>query len=187
MKTEARAKVCGKARASTARASVCGGAEMKTLAFYDRKNYDPASPRFVRNAAKAIVIDGGKIAMLRSDRHGIYAFPGGGVEGGETLIDALVREVEEETDLTVMRSSIAKFGKTVEIRKDLRAGEIFEHRKHFYFCDVESASAKPRLTKEETESGYRLAFAAVDEAIAANELHMRQRLDGKRNARAEAC
>jgi len=154
---------------------------MKTLPFCQPEACETAFSAEVLAKLKfrkrSIVIDGGKIAMLRSERHGIYAFPGGGVEGGETLIDALVREVGEETGLTVMCSSIAEFGKTVEIRKDLRTGEIFERRKHFYFCDVESASAKPRLTKEETESGYRLAFAAVDEAIAANELHMRQRFD----------
>jgi len=57
----------------------------------------------VRNSAKALVIREGKILLqLNRDKMGPYwLLPGGGQKHGETLHEALKREVKEETGIEV--------------------------------------------------------------------------------------
>ncbi|MGQ4733433.1 NUDIX hydrolase [Streptomyces sp. Ju416(a)] len=52
----------------------------------------------------AIIVDGGKVLMIRRQvREGklLWAFPGGGIEAGETPEQAAVRETTEEVGLEV--------------------------------------------------------------------------------------
>jgi 8-oxo-dGTP pyrophosphatase MutT (NUDIX family) len=54
-------------------------------------------------SVKAVIVRDGKFLMLKSERKGPdgFSFPGGLVEKGESLEEALVREVKEETGLEV--------------------------------------------------------------------------------------
>jgi ADP-ribose pyrophosphatase YjhB (NUDIX family) len=55
-------------------------------------------------AVSAAIIREGRILLVRRARPpalGLYTFPGGVVEAGETLLDALSREVREETALKI--------------------------------------------------------------------------------------
>ncbi|MFE9949320.1 NUDIX hydrolase [Streptomyces sp. NPDC005531] len=52
----------------------------------------------------AIIVDGGRVLMIRRrQREGklLWAFPGGGIEAGESPEEAAVREVAEEVELEV--------------------------------------------------------------------------------------
>ena len=64
-------------------------------------NVGPDGPR-VRVAA--IVVQDDEILLVRHVKHGktYWLLPGGGVKYGETLEEALVREIEEETNLDVV-------------------------------------------------------------------------------------
>jgi len=57
----------------------------------------------MRIRAVAILIENEKIALIERYRAGkhFFAFPGGGVDEGETVEQAVVREMEEETGLRV--------------------------------------------------------------------------------------
>ena len=55
-------------------------------------------------AVSAAIIRDGKVLVVRRARKpalGVYTLPGGGVESGETLIEAVTREVREETSLAI--------------------------------------------------------------------------------------
>jgi len=56
-----------------------------------------------RERVAAILIQGDAIALIERHRMGkhYFVFPGGGVEAGENFVEALVREMEEETGLKV--------------------------------------------------------------------------------------
>jgi len=68
----------------------------------------PASELKFRPSVYAIIIKSGKI-LLSKQLDG-YDFPGGGVELGETLEEALVREVKEETGLDAKVGKLIHFG-----------------------------------------------------------------------------
>ncbi|MBI2002352.1 MAG: NUDIX domain-containing protein [candidate division NC10 bacterium] len=56
----------------------------------------------LRPGVAAIISNGeGKILLQRRSDNGLWGLPGGSVEIGESVRDAIVREVREETGLTV--------------------------------------------------------------------------------------
>ncbi|MEV5507835.1 NUDIX domain-containing protein [Streptomyces orinoci] len=73
---------------------------MARTEFYD----DPEAPEpnsLVVAASAVVVDDEGRILLQRRQDNGLWALPGGAMEMGESLPEAAVREVKEETGLDV--------------------------------------------------------------------------------------
>jgi 8-oxo-dGTP diphosphatase len=67
-------------------------------------------------AVSAAIFRDGQVLIVRRARppaHGLYTLPGGGVELGETLQEAVIREVREETALTVEPVDLVGFRQAV--------------------------------------------------------------------------
>jgi len=65
---------------------------------------EPAPERISRVAAYGLVRDGGRVLLTRLGRsmhRGLWTLPGGGLDYGERPVDAVVRELHEETGLDV--------------------------------------------------------------------------------------
>ena len=78
-------------------------------------------------AVSAAIVRDGHVLLVRRARapaHGLLTLPGGGVEAGETLEQALIREVLEETSLTV--EPVALAGHREVIARD-STGRIQRH------------------------------------------------------------
>jgi 8-oxo-dGTP diphosphatase len=78
-------------------------------------------------AVSAAIFRDGRVLVVRRARppaHGLYTLPGGGVELGETLEEAVIREVREETALDV--TPVALAGYRQAIARD-SAGRIERH------------------------------------------------------------
>ncbi len=63
----------------------------------------------VELAVLCLLTDGDRVLLqnrVKQDWHG-YALPGGHVEPGESFVDAVIREMKEETGLTVLRPALA--------------------------------------------------------------------------------
>jgi ADP-ribose pyrophosphatase YjhB (NUDIX family) len=75
---------------------------------------DLSDPRTYPNrpilAVSAAIIRGGRVFIARRARGpalGVWTMPGGMVEAGETLAEALIREILEETSMTVEPVGVA--------------------------------------------------------------------------------
>ena len=58
-------------------------------------------PKHIVAAGGIVENDQGEILMVKHRDHKAWAFPGGQVENGENLTDAVVREVKEESGINV--------------------------------------------------------------------------------------
>jgi len=141
------------------------------IKIFDSENYQAHWKKYKRDSARAIIFVDGKLVMIKSDKYGEYKFPGGGINSGETHMDAILREVREETGLHVLPASIKEYGKTLILRKGISGDEIFEQESFYYLCSVDTENrSQPKLDDGyETEYGYKLVYASLDEAIDANE------------------
>ena len=78
-------------------------------------------------AVSAAIIRDDKILIVRRARppaHGLFTLPGGGVEVGETLHAAVMREVREETGLTIEPLGLAGYREAIARDRD---GRIERH------------------------------------------------------------
>ena len=141
---------------------------MQILAVFDEKNYDNTETVLEKYTIRGIVVRDGKIAMQCS-RDGEFKIPGGGMEPGETYLQALAREVQEETGLFIIPQKAVELGEITEIRKD-----IFDDRKKyichslFYFCEETGEEELIHLTKSEIAKGYYLKWATPQEIYEKN-------------------
>jgi ADP-ribose pyrophosphatase YjhB (NUDIX family) len=65
----------------------------------------------------AAIVRSGQVLLVRRARppaDGLFSLPGGVVEIGETLRDALIREVREETSLSVEPVALAGFRESIQ-------------------------------------------------------------------------
>jgi 8-oxo-dGTP diphosphatase len=78
-------------------------------------------------AVSAAIFRDGRVLIVRRARppaHGLYTLPGGGVELGETLEQAVMREVREETGLAIAPLGLVGFREA--IARDT-AGRVERH------------------------------------------------------------
>jgi 8-oxo-dGTP diphosphatase len=104
-------------------------------------------------AVSAAIIRDGKVLIVRRARppaRGVHTLPGGGVEVGESLIEAVVREVQEETGLTVEPVALAGYREAIA-----RDGEGRVER-HFVILPFAARwiAGEPVLNEELSEAAW---------------------------------
>ena len=89
----------------------------------------------------------GEMMVVRRSYYpeGVIRFPTGGVEVGESPIDALVREVKEETGITVKK---ARYSLRIDYRLSW-TGLDKQFRTHCFVIDVDQS--RPRIVDEQHE------------------------------------
>jgi 8-oxo-dGTP pyrophosphatase MutT (NUDIX family) len=84
----------------------------------------------LRPAAYAIVVDKGRVLLMKMRHSGKYHPPGGGVGLGERMEDALKREVREETGIEV---EVERFAHFEELFFYYDPSGTAYHGLHFYY------------------------------------------------------
>ncbi|MGE6752818.1 NUDIX hydrolase [Rossellomorea sp. NPDC071047] len=127
-----------------------------------------------RTSVKAVIIQEHRILLLHSNR-GDYKFPGGGVEEGETLQGALIREVAEETGFI---NCVVNEPLGIVIQRHLDEFEeeaIFEMTSHYFHCELTDGERIPQqLEKYESELDMKPKWVTLNKAIEENEKLMGQ-------------
>jgi 8-oxo-dGTP diphosphatase len=102
-------------------------------------------------AVSAAIVRDGKILLVRRARapaNGLFSLPGGVVEAGETLHEAVRREIQEETSITIEPVALAGFRETVTRDKDNRV------ERHFVILPFAArwVAGEPNLNEELSEA-----------------------------------
>ncbi len=125
-----------------------------------------------RDAARAILLKGKKIALLHVTKQNYHKLPGGGLENKESVKKALFRELLEET------------GCKAKIISEV--GKIIEHRTHLdliqtSYCYVAQVIEEgiPQFDSGEMTAGYKLRWASIDSAIKILEKEKPENYEGK--------
>lgn len=109
-----------------------------------------------RLAVKAIVFDSqNKLALVGKKW---WLLPGGGVEEGESLVEAVRREIEEEVGCDI------KIGDEIAVTDEYRE-KIKRHQEtHFFLASVIGEKGIPQ-TIEENEQGMKVSWLTLAEAV----------------------
>lgn len=67
----------------------------------------PLKKMIFRNSVYGLILNEDKLLVVRTRSTGLYAFPGGGIELGEPIADALHREIREETGINIEMGALA--------------------------------------------------------------------------------
>jgi len=133
---------------------------MKLLKTIYPHEVDPMSPDYnyasfvPRLAVRAVVFDGGKIALVHVKNDGYYMLPGGGIDNDEEAAAALAREVCEELGF--------------EVDVDEEVGMIITyidrwHNKQIdrcYTARLVGTGGQREMTDFEVQAGFDLVWAA---------------------------
>lgn len=142
---------------------------MRMLFEMDKKDYGGCTHTFTRNSARSIIIRDGAVAMVHSLKYDYYKFPGGGIEGDENPVDAMIRETREEAGLRVIPDSIMEYGLVHRIqRSDKDETECFVQDNFYYLCEAEKEPVSQDLDEYEAKESYRLEFVKPETAIRKN-------------------
>jgi ADP-ribose pyrophosphatase YjhB (NUDIX family) len=102
-------------------------------------------------AVSAAILRDGHVLVVRRARapaYGLFTLPGGAVEAGETLAEAVVREVREETDLAIEPVALAGYREVITRDAENRV------QRHFVILAFAARwiAGEPRLNAELAEA-----------------------------------
>jgi len=127
--------------------------------FVPPKNLDDYK---IRRAARGILLNDTKMAVLFVSSANYHKLPGGGIESDETKEIAFTREVKEETgcDCKIL-DTIPQGSVVLETRDKFKLFQI----SYIFFCKLVGKPGKPHLMPDEIAEGHDLKWIPVSEVV----------------------
>ncbi len=143
---------------------------MKNLLTIKEQDIVPSSPVVdtsafrKRGASRAVLLDGnGQVYLLNVSKHGYHKLPGGGIDEGEDIKQAMERELMEEVGCKA--EIIAELGTVVEYRNYDDGG--LEQTSYCYLAKQVGEQVASALEKGELAEGmFEVKATGIDDAIA---------------------
>lgn len=136
----------------------------------DRAHYQ------IRHAARAVLKDeNGRVALMFAGQRQYYKLPGGGIDEGEDVLEALARELLEETGCT------AKVTGEIGIVEEWRNFEELHQISYAFSTTKVEQVSSPAFTQSELEEGFEVRWATdineaiqlVEEKVSHEDIHVR--------------
>jgi 8-oxo-dGTP diphosphatase len=171
--------------------------EMNLLTtIYRQENVNIEGKTFLREAVRGIIFHAltptaagasqKELLMIYSPVNGDYKFPGGGIEAGEPHIEALRREIREESGATLTQVT-GEFGKTFEYANAFDEGfDTYKQVSYYYFCEINGEMGALDLDDYEAELGFRPVWVTVGTAFGQNKKILAEAGSSPRWTRREA-
>ena len=136
----------------------------KDLGFNDPREY-PGSTRFCVRIA--LTNENDEICVVKSEKYGYMQLPGGGIEDGENITEALRRETEEETGWLI--DNIEPIGYTIEHRHDKQNTRPWGENISFVFKATPSKQVGTKYMPDEIEEGFIPTWIKIEKFLAKKE------------------
>lgn len=122
-----------------------------------------------RIAVRAVIIKDDLLFLLHLEASDEYKFPGGGVEEGEKLVDALYRETLEESGayITDVKECLGYIDQIYIDKYD--PNEIFYMRSIYYLCEISDIFTQQSLSDYEIDLKFKPIWVTFNEAIKTNQ------------------
>lgn len=121
-----------------------------------------------RFGVRVILLNGkNEICVIRSKKYGYMQIPGGGIEDGESIIEALRRETEEETGFLI--KDVVPIGYTLEKREDVRNNYNWDQNISFVFTALSDKAVGTKYMEDELAEGFEPIWIKLEDFIAKQE------------------
>lgn len=111
--------------------------------------------------------DKNEICVIKSEKYGYMQLPGGGIDKGESITEALCRETEEETGFLI--KNIKPIGYTLEKREGIRNNHDWDQNISFVFTALPDKEVGTNYMKDEIAEGFKPIWIMLEDFIVEQE------------------
>lgn len=127
---------------------------------FENTSEEEAKSFKIRQAVRGVVMDtDGHVALLYATKDNHYGLPGGGIEEGESIEAAIMRECKEEIGCEI--EIVAPLGQTLEYRQLL----LSINRSNGFLARLKGPKVIPVPEGDEAERGVIIEWVSLQRAI----------------------